>query len=91
MGEGGVRMSFQVRYAQEKGGQKLHLVPILGNDEVGHTAFCGKHTDHWRMTINLPLGAACKNCQRVNYHNGRRRLLTLLRQALDAYERGERP
>lgn len=26
---------------------------------------CGRRTDRYRMTINVPLGHACKNCRRV--------------------------
>jgi hypothetical protein len=59
-----------VRYAQEKGGQQLHLVEEVDldiyGDTVKHTALCGKRADSgWRMTINMPLGHACKNCLRV--------------------------
>ena len=79
----------EIRFAQERGGQKLHIVPVVG-DDVGHVAFCGRHTDHWRATFNLPMGYACKNCARVNRRRGRTRWLTLMRQALDRIARGER-
>jgi hypothetical protein len=52
------------RYAQEKGGQQLHLVQVVG-DGVSLRARCGRHVDRWRMTINVPLGHACKNCWRT--------------------------
>jgi hypothetical protein len=52
-----------MKYAQIKSGNKLHLVyeiPLGGlSDPV-----CGIKTDHYRMTINVPLGNACKNCRR---------------------------
>ena len=54
-----------LRYAQEKGGQKLHLVYELGEDSVSSKALCGKTPSNWRMTINVPLGHACRNCLRV--------------------------
>ena len=52
------------RYAQEYGGQKLHLVQGFGN-QVSYRALCGrtpKRRGTWRMTINVSLGHACKNC-----------------------------
>lgn len=52
------------RYAQEHKGEKLHLVYDLANGNVT-TPFCGKRIRGWRMTINMPLGNACKNCLRV--------------------------
>lgn len=52
------------RYAQEKGGQQLHLVEVMG-DDVSHRARCGRHTERWRATFNLPLAHACKNCWRT--------------------------
>jgi hypothetical protein len=64
-----------MRYAQIQGGQKLHLVyePGEGVDSkslipAGHlgTPLCGRHAGQgYRMTINMPLANACKNCQRV--------------------------
>jgi hypothetical protein len=64
-----------MRYAQIRGGQKLHLVyePGEGIDSAHLMAagflsdpLCGRTFDgNYRMTINMPLGAACKNCLRV--------------------------
>lgn len=65
-------------YAQYRSGQKLHLVyePGEGKDtesiiRKGHLSWplCGRQDEAggYRMTINIPLGNACKNCQRV-YH-----------------------
>lgn len=56
-------------YAQIKGGNKLHLVEehidnYGGGKSVGQP-LCGIVALKYRMTINLPLGNACKNCQRV--------------------------
>lgn len=52
------------RYAQQKGGQQLHLVEVYGSGEVDEVAVCGRRGP-WRMTINMPLGHACGNCCRV--------------------------
>lgn len=60
-------------YAQFKGGQKMHLVYEAGegHDEVirkGYLSWplCGRKGDQgYRMTCNLPLANACKNCNRV--------------------------
>ena len=56
------------RYAQEYGGQKLHLVEEANSEEVAFKALCGRNPNKrgtWRMTINVPLGNACRNCLRV--------------------------
>lgn len=55
-----------MRYMQHKGGQKLHIVYELG--DAGFTQpVCGKKMNGYRMTINVPLGNACKNClRRIN-------------------------
>jgi len=62
---------------QIKGGQKLHLAyePGEGKDnthliEANHISapICGRGFDkngNFRMTINLPMGNACKNCTKV--------------------------
>jgi len=71
-------------YMQIKGGQRLHLVytPGEGRDDrhlipagyVGHP-ICGRIPNNkkcrggFKMTINVPLANACKNCLRV--HNAR--------------------
>lgn len=64
-----------MRYAQIKGGQKLHLVYEPGEGisadkliPAGHVSapLCGCRWDgHYRMTINMPLAHACHNCWRV--------------------------
>ena len=65
-----------MRYAQISSGNKLHLVyePGEGKDDQhivrsGHLSspICGTahFSGHYRMTCNLPLGHACKNCLRV--------------------------
>jgi len=62
-----------MRYAQEKVGQKLHLVCEAGEEYKGQIVragfvsppLCNRKITHWRMTINMPLGNACKNCLRV--------------------------
>ena len=51
-------------YAQLKAGQKLHLVNERGNGRVDLYALCGIGGD-WRLTINLPMGMACKSCDRI--------------------------
>lgn len=71
-------------YAQEKSGQKLHLVPLMGNGNVLDIALCGKHVERWRMTINVPLAHACKNCMRVNRRRGYARALELILAELQA-------
>jgi len=53
------------RYAQEKGGQQLHLVEEFGGGQVANVAVCGRTPKtRWRMTINVPLGQACKTCRK---------------------------
>lgn len=74
-------MKIEIRYAQGKGGQRLHIVPVLSGD-VLNTALCGRHVDHWRMTINVPLAHCCRNCMRVNRRRGRQRAKELLISAL---------
>lgn len=64
-----------MRYAQIKGGLKLHLVyePGEGQDnqhlvKAGFLSdpLCGqKFEGNYRMTCNMPLGHACQRCQRV--------------------------
>ena len=57
------------RFAQEFGGQKLHIVEADRNTEtVARKAICGRNCSkrgNWRMTINMPLASLCKNCRRV--------------------------
>lgn len=63
-----------MRYAQIQSGQKLHLVyePGEGPDDqhltrAGYLSapLCGRPAEGYRMNINVPLGNACRNCQRV--------------------------
>jgi hypothetical protein len=62
-----------MRYAQEKSGQKLHLVCEPGEEYRGEVIragrlshpLCGRKAASYRMTINMPLAHACKNCVRV--------------------------
>lgn len=56
------------RYAQEYGGQKLHLVEDFGHGKVAFRALCGRTPNRrgaWRMTINVSLGEACKKCLKM--------------------------
>ena len=56
------------RYAQEYGGQKLHLVEDCGNGRFATLALCGRQPSKrgsWRMTINVPMGYACKKCVKI--------------------------
>ncbi len=61
-------------YAQIAAGQKLHIAyePGEGPDAAhlvpaGHLGkpLCGRPLDSYRMTINVPLANACRNCLRV--------------------------
>lgn len=76
-------MVIYTRYAQEKSGQRLHIVPIVSGDQVATIALCGKTVNYWRMDINVPLGNCCRNCMRVNRLNGNERAKTILRKMLD--------
>lgn len=58
-------------YAQIKGGRKLHLACEPGEEFRGEIIragyisrpICGQPWDgHYRMTINVSLGEACKKC-----------------------------
>jgi len=57
------------RFAQEYGGQKLHIVEADANDKtVSARAICGRDCSkrgNWRMTINMPLASLCRNCGRI--------------------------
>ena len=77
-------MNITTRFAQEKPGQKLHIVPVVsGDSNVANTALCGRHVNHhWRMTINVPLGHACHNCVRIDRQRGYQRALDIIRSAL---------
>lgn len=76
-------MDIKCTYAQEKSGQKLHIVPVI-SDGVSNTALCGKHVKTWRMTINVPLAHACRNCARVDRKRGYQRALEIIRQIVNA-------
>jgi hypothetical protein len=64
-------------YLQIKSGQKLHLAYGAGEGKdsnhlmpVGHVSapICGRAFDAhegFRMSVNLPLGNSCKNCNRI--------------------------
>ena len=55
-------------YAQEFGGQKLHVVEKFADGCVANRALCGRSPisrGAWRMTINVPMKRACKRCVRV--------------------------
>lgn len=71
-----------MRYAQIAAGKKLHLVyePGEGRD-AAHLVPAGRLSlplcnkpvvGGYRMTINVPLGHACRNCQRVHSARSRR-------------------
>lgn len=51
-----------MRYAQIRGGLRLHLVYELTGEQGITQPICGRKVDGYRMTINLPMGNACKNC-----------------------------
>ena len=53
------------RYAQERGGQRLHLARMLPDGEVVLESECGRRPRRWRMTINMALANACGSCWRV--------------------------
>lgn len=72
------------RYAQEKGGQKLHIVPEIGSYQMVNEALCGKQVSRWRSTFNVPLGHCCKNCMRVDRLNGKSRAKQLVLAALES-------
>ena len=72
-------------YAQVASGQKLHLAyqPGEGPDPRNlvpagrlSTPLCGRPVSggYYRMTINVPLANACRNCLRV--HRARRAMNT---------------
>jgi len=53
-----------MRYAQKKGGQKLHIVPVNPDGSVSCLALCGRRA-LWRMSINVPLGMCCRSCSHI--------------------------
>lgn len=62
-------------YAQIGGGMKLHLACEAGEEYRGEVIRRGNLSaplcatpafhGHYRMTINVSLGEACKNCRRI--------------------------
>lgn len=64
-----------MKYAQIRSGLKLHLVCEAGEEFRGDVIrkgylsapLCGTHSFRgaYRMSINVPLGRACKNCVRA--------------------------
>ena len=57
-----------LRYAQEYGGQRLHLVEAHTDGSVSYRSLCGRKPSkrgHWRMTINCSLSNAGKKCLKV--------------------------
>lgn len=60
-------------YAQIKSGNRLHLVCEPGEEfrgeiiRAGHLSrpLCGTPRTGYRMTINVPLGHACKRCAQI--------------------------
>jgi len=62
-------------YAQIKGGHKLHLACEPGEEYRGEIVRAGyisaplcatrAFTGSYRMTINVSLGEACKNCRKM--------------------------
>ena len=60
-------------YAQIKSGRKLHLV--FQSEGWVSNPICGiKKHKNYRMTINVPLANACKNCLRVYNANGGKKI-----------------
>jgi hypothetical protein len=65
-----------MRYAQIKAGKKLHLVYEAGELKDNRLQPAGSlskplcntraFTGYYRLTVNLPMGRACKNCLRVH-------------------------
>ncbi len=58
----------EFRFAQEYSGQRLHFVDSFADGSVSLRGFCGRNPSrrgNWRMTINVPLAHACRNCLRV--------------------------
>jgi hypothetical protein len=53
-----------MKYAQIRKGLKLHLVYDYGDLGLSKT-LCGISPELYRLTINLPMGMSCKNCERV--------------------------
>jgi hypothetical protein len=60
-------------YAQARAKRQLHLIDVanptlLTRIESSGQALCGRGPTRedgvWRMTINVPLGHACKDCLR---------------------------
>ena len=60
-----------MKYAQIREGMKLHLVNDYGDLGLGAT-LCGISPQFYRLTVNVPMGNACRNCMRIyNAHSKR--------------------
>lgn len=53
-----------ILYAQERRGQRLHIVEDFGDRGVSARARCGR-VGGWRLSINVPMGMCCKTCSRL--------------------------
>lgn len=53
------------RYAQYRAGRRLHMTEAFMGGLVSMRALCGFAPGEWRMTIDVPLAHACRNCSRV--------------------------
>lgn len=60
-------------YAQARARRQLHIIEVcnptlLDRIELSSSALCGRRPTRsdgrWRMTVNVPLGHACKDCLR---------------------------
>jgi len=49
-------------YAQEKAGQKLHIVKKVNNGLS--QPLCWRRVSAYRISTNVPFGMCCKNCAR---------------------------
>lgn len=61
------------RWAQRRGGRKMHIVTDYGDGRVALVARCGARPDpsrrNWRMTANVPFANGCRNCRRSRPRN----------------------
>jgi len=54
-------------YAQEKAGQKMHLVHKIDDKPLVY-ALCGRNCAEqgtWRLTSNVSFGENCRRCSRI--------------------------
>lgn len=81
-----IRRRGVVIYAQIKRGRKLHLA--FEAEGFVSAPVCGQRWDgHYRMTINVPLGNACKNCRRImNANGGKKVKRRFLNSIMGTYE-----